>query len=73
MAAAHGAAERARPAASRALRPPAYLRRARSAARGAPQGSEAALGGLGAAWRCPTVTLGWAWTLDTLAGALYGS
>ena len=73
VAAAHGAAEWARPAASRALRPCAYLRRERSAARGAPQGSEAAPGGLGAAWRCPIVTLGWDGTLDTFAVALYGS
>ena len=33
----------------------ALLGHARLAARGAPQGSEAAPGGLGAAWRCPTV------------------
>ena len=46
VAAAHGAAEWVRPAASRALRPCAYLRRERSAVRGAPQGSEAAPGGL---------------------------
>ena len=68
---AHGAAER-RPSGRVACvwRACADLG-ARSGAREAPSVSEAGPGGLGPAWRCPTVPLEWAEAPGTQGGARY--